>query len=174
MNKKKLLSILSLFMVISLLTPLFAQSRTNRGNRPRLENNFQRNAQMQRPQRDNFPPMPRGNRNENSRSEFDIMGTISKVDEKNNLIIMQNIDKEEITIHINPLSKIIVLPEQNKMNGPINLRYNCKQNVNDSNAKKIYDEKFLSLKDVKEGMWIALTSFDTKTDIIEARKIFVK
>ena len=88
----------------------------------------------------------------------DLLGTVSSVSADKKTITVKDVDGKEITVHVNPFTRMHELPSPEK------------------NPDKDRKDRFnfeVSFSDLKTGDYVAITKMKTETKVIEAAKIIV-
>ena len=149
----KFLTVITLIAVFA--SPLFAQEFQNR--KPH-ENQFQRKEWQKDTKDFQLRKAPKQNHNQ----DITLMGEITRVLPHAQTIVVRDIDGKEKKVHVNKFTKIIPLPNFQKNPPKMNF---------DKDGKPIMPKQ-LSFDALKEGYWVAISTFDTKTTIAEGKHIF--
>ncbi|MBE6349987.1 MAG: hypothetical protein E7062_04475 [Spirochaetaceae bacterium] len=152
-NTLKLFSLIAVMAIFA--SPLFAQEFQNR----KPNDNQPQRKEWQKDVKDfQLRKAPKQDHNQN----ITIMGEIIRVIPNSQTIIVRDIDGKDKKVHINRLTKIIPLPKAQK-NPP---KTNFAQGKNPEMSKP------MTFDSLKEGYWVAISSFDTRTAIAEGKQIF--
>lgn len=151
MMNKKTMKAAGLAAVLLGLAVLPAAAKDSRGNGRGNNNAPRMECDMQAPM-----PMRNG-----GMQEPDLIGTVSKVDEANQLVTVRDVDGTDHVIHVSDFTRIMVID-------PAAERPARNRN-NDDNDRPA----FQTIKDIKKDSSVAVNYFNVETKTTEAQRIFI-
>ena len=116
-------------------------------------------------------------------SNPDAMGTVSSVSEKDSTVTIKDADGKEITVHINPLTKISKLPSTEKKEEAKSAEAKSAEESKDAKDDVKAKEKTSaarvkrtapSISDITTGDWVAVKKIKTDTKVLEASQLLIK